>query len=484
MNSLATSGARGALAAFASQGTSLIARLATIIILARLLIPEYFGLVAIVAAFAEFAANIIQFGLPLAAAQATSLSARAKSTLFLVNSCLGFVFAGAFLTGAVFVAELYGDERLADLIRWLALIPFAVGFSAQFRAQLMSDLRFVSIELVMTVTRLIGMVSSVAVAALTGSIYALVVLVVLPQVIQLPWLMAIAHWWPGRPGAWKEAGGILIIGSHIFGINLMRNISRTAIIPILGIYESPENVGFYDRAYQLSAVPANTLMDSLQRIAVPLLARARSDSRKLQRSFEKMQTTATLALVTATWVVAAIGEPAVILALGEEWILAGTILQFLSIGTGFRLMAMMEQWLFIGGKATRAGLIFSAWSQPLVIVVSLGGLPWGPVGVAAANALAWALLWPLSIIAAAKATGLKGKALLTKSLAITVGFSAPVALSAAASRFFIHDPAAIVITGLSSALVLGGLLIWLRPSIRETVVAVVLAAVGRQRNRS
>lgn len=481
MSSLAAAGARGALAALVSQGTSLVARLASVILLARLLVPEYFGLVAVVAALAEFSAAVIEFGLPLAAAQANSLSQRAKSTLFLLNTLLGFVFSGAFLCGSGFVAEIYGDERLADIMTWLSLVPLAVGLSAQFRAQLMSDLRFVTLEIITTASRLLGMAVAVALAAATGSVYALVVLAVLPQAIQLPWLAFSARWHPGRPGAWTESRQIIAIGSRIFGINLLRNISRTAIVPILGLFESPKNVGFYDRAYQLSATPANALMDSLQRIAVPVLSRVRSDRQKLQSSFEKVQTAATITLVSAIWVIAALGEPTVMLALGDEWLPAGQVMQLLAVGAGFRLMGMMQQWLFIAGQATGAGLIFSAWAQPLVILVSLAGLPWGIVGLAATSAVAWAVFWPLSAIAAAKATGLSGKSILTKSAMITLSFSAPVALSAALPRVYLVDPALIVVAGSSSAVVVACILILLRSSLRRTVNEIGLAILGKRR---
>ncbi|MGE2836576.1 oligosaccharide flippase family protein [Mycobacterium sp. SMC-4] len=478
MGSLATRGARGGLVAVGTQCTSLVARLACIVTLARLLVPEYFGMVAIVAAFAELAASIIQFGLPLAAAQADSLSPRAKSALFLVNSLLGLLFAVVFLVSAAPVARIYGDARLFDIMLWLSIVPVAVGVSAQFRAQLMRDLRFVISELVVTSSHLFSMASAVILAALTGSIYALVVLVVAPQVVQLVCFVAAARWRPGLPGAWVEAYRIIIIGGQIFVINLLKSVSRTAVVPVLGLSETSANVGFYDRAYQLSAVPANTVMDALQRIVVPLLARVRSDRTKLHIAYEKVQTTATLLLVTGSWVLAAVGQPLVVLALGHEWALAGTILQFLAIGTGFRLMAMMEQWLFIGGQATRAGVIFSVWSQPLVIAVSLAGLPWGVVGVAVANAIAWALFWPLSTLAAARATGIDGATLLKKSVVTAVGFSLPAALSAFVPRIFLSDPVVIVSAGLLSALSVGCLLIALRPSIRATVGGVVSAVRG------
>lgn len=478
MSSLTTTGVRGALAAFASHGTSLVARLASTIILARLLVPEYFGLVAIVAALAELASNIIQFGLPLAAAQADTLTSKAKSTLFFFNLILGLLFGVAFFISASWLAELYGSSQLAEIVRWVALVPLAVGLSAQFRAQMMRDLRFVSIEIIVTVAHLLSMTAAVAVAAATGSIYALVVLVAFPQGIQLLCFISVAHWRPGLPGRWQEARGILTIGAHIFVINLLRNISRTAVIPALGVFESPKNVGFYDRAYQLSAVPANTLMDSLQRIAVPLLARVRADRQMLHRAFDGMQTSTTLTLVTGSWVLAAVGEPLVVLALGGEWTFAGTILQVLAIGTGFRLMAMMEQWLFIGGQATGAGVVFSVWSQPLIIFVSLAGLPWGALGVATANALAWLLLWPLATLAAARSTGLAGITLLKRSVFIVATFSVPIALSAAVSRVFLRDPAAVVIVGISSAVALAGVLIVCRPSIRTTIVTVLSAAKG------
>lgn len=480
MSSLAAVGARGAVTAFLAQGTTLVVRLVSVIVLARLLVPEYFGLVAIVVALTEFASGVIDFGLPLAAVQAQSLSARAKSTLFLVNGLLGLVFAGVFLVGAEYIANIYGDHRLTDIVRWLALVPLVVGLSAQFRAQLMRNLRFISLELIIASTRIVGIVAAITVAATTGSVFALVILASIPPALQLPWLAIVAHWRPGRPGSWTESRQVIAVGSRIFGLNLLRNISRTAAVPALGLVESPRNVGFYDRAYQLSATPANALMDSLQRIAVSILSRVRSDRQKLQSSFEVVHTAASMALVSGTWVIGALGEPLVVLALGDEWLLAGQVMQFLAVGAGFRLMGMMEQWLFIAGQATGLGLVFSAWAQPLVMLISLAGLPWGMFGVAATSALAWAVFWPLSTVAATKATGLNGRVILKKSAITAISFCTPVALSAALPRIFLKDPIPVVIVGLSLAVVVACVLTLVRPSLRGAVNEIVIAIIGNR----
>ncbi len=483
VTSLATAGVRGALAALASQGTSLVGRLASVIVLAHLLIPEYFGLVAIVAAFAEFSAGVIDFGLPLAVAQADALSARAKSTLFFVNFLLGLGFAVVFLLAADAIASLYGDQRLSDIIRWLSLIPLAVGISAQSRAQLMTELRFVSIEVINTGTRLIGMAAAVVVAAITGSISSLIILAVVPPLAALPLFLLTAKWFPGRPGSWIESRRVLAIGARIFGLNLLRDISRTAIVPVLGLTETTRNVGFYDRAYQLSATPANALMDSLQRITVPILSRARSDSSRLQKSYEKVQTTVTISLVTGIWVVGALGEPLVVVALGDKWRFTGELMQLLAIAAGFRLLGTMQMWLFVAGRATGAGLIFSAWAQPLVIAISLCGLPWGVVGVAITNVIAWAAFWPICTVAAAKATGLCGKRILTNSLAVVASFSAPVAVLAALPRLLPLNSVLLIVAGTATALVAAGILVLLRPSLRSALNEVITAALNRQRQQ-
>lgn len=433
------------------------------------------------AAFAEFSAGVIDFGLPLAVAQADSMSARAKSTLFFVNVLLGSVFAAGFLIGADAIADIYGDDRLSAIIRWLSIIPLAVGISAQSRAQLMSDLRFVSIEVINTGTRLLGMASAVAIAAITGSIYSLIALAVLPPLTALPLFLLTAKWIPGCPGSWTESRHILAIGARIFGLNLLRDISRTAVVPVLGLTETTRNVGFYDRAYQLSATPANALMDSLQRITVPILSRARSDRSRLQTSYEKIQTTVTIALVTGIWVIAALGEPLVVVALGENWRFTGELMQLLAIAAGFRLLGIMQMWLFVAGQATGAGLIFSAWAQPLVIAISLCGLPWGVLGVASTSVVAWAVFWPVCTVAAARATGLSGKSILRNSLVVVTSFSAPVAVLAAVPRALALNPVLCIVAGIAVALIVAGILVLLRPKLRAALNDVIAAALNRQR---
>ncbi|WP_062304509.1 oligosaccharide flippase family protein [Demequina subtropica] len=481
MTDLARVGARGGVVAIVTQAVTMAARLVSVILLARWIAPEYFGLVAIVVSLSDIAVAIIGLGLPMAVAQAPGLSHRARSSLFAVNAGLGVVFALAFFLGADAIAALYDEPRIVPLTRWLALVPLLAGLTAQFRGQLMVDLKAASSQAIVAATRVIGVGAAVAFAAATGSPYALVVLAVVPQALQLPWLAFAARWWPGLPGEWREAGGLIRVGAHIFGLTMVRSLTRSILVPVMGLFQPAAMVGQYDRASQLSATPVNSLTDGLQQVAIPLLARVRDDRARMMRAFDSLQVAIVMSMVSAMWLAAAIGEPLVVVLLGPDWQVAGVVFQLVTIGAGFRLVATVQQWLFIAGEATAAGLRFSLWSQPAVVALSLAGLPWGVVGVSVMNAVAWLVFWPVGAVFAGRAVGVSARSVLGGTAYATALFAAPIAIAAALPRLWVDGNVPQILAGTAAGLAVAGLMLALNGRLRRTFMRFVRQVAGSLR---
>ena len=393
------------------------------------------------------------------------------------------MFGLLFFLGAGELARVYGEPRLVSLTQWLAILPIAVGFTAQFRAQLMSDLRFVTLEATTVATRAAGSVAAIAVAALTGQLYALLILAIIPKLLQIPILVVASRWRPGLPGDWRGTLTTMTTGVHIFGMNLMRNVSRSLIVPVLGLTVPAASVGQYDRAYQLTATPTNALMDSLQRVMVPTLAKMRGEAARLEAAFRRASNATLLTLCTAIWFVAAIGEPLVLLLLGDAWQTAAAITQVLAFGAGFRLLGMTEQWMFIANGSTRAGLIFSVWTQPAIVAVSLLGLPMGVFGVAALNTLAWIAYWPIAVLAVARATRVPSARRLRRQVELVFSFALPIAISAAVPRLVFAEPALQLTAGFVAAAATLAALMALRPAIRSELFSILGLAISSLRRR-
>lgn len=436
MSSLAGSGARGGMVTLFAQLVSLTTRLLGIVMLARLVSPAIFGLSALAISLTTIIATIVSLGLPMATAQVPSLSQATKSALFFVNLVLGLVLGGVTFALAGVVADAYGEPRLEQLMRWLAAAPILSGVQAQFRVQLIRDLRFMTLGIGDIASQFLATAAAIALAYSGRPYAALIALGVAQSLFQLIAVVASSRWLPGRPGNWAtDVKGIVGIGLDIFGTTLLRDASRNALLPIVGLSQTPASVGSFDRAQQLSIVPISLTVDQMQRVAIPILSRLRSDPQRMQAYMRRAQLVSSYATATMFMTSAVVAQPLFLVLLGEEWGVAASVFQILAIGAAFRTLGQSMQWVFVAAGESRSALRLSVWSSPAIVLLSVSGLHWGVLGVAVTNSLAWSLYWPLATCMASRSAGFSPRPLLADATRAVLCFSAPVALAASLAQF-------------------------------------------------
>lgn len=472
--SLASAGARGGLTTVLSQAASLIVRLVGLIFLARLLPADIFGLAAIATAIATFASTIIYLGLPMAVLQAESVSEKAKSSLLIVNCSLGIALALALFLLAEPIAAFYKDSRLVILMQFLSLVPILSGIQSQFRLHLIKNLRFTGISVTDFVAQIISTVVAIVLGIQGFAIEAIIAQNVLISLCQLVLTIILSRWVPKLPGMWKsEVKGLLLIGLRIFATTALRDGSRSVVVPVMATAVSPGALGNFDRAQQLSVLPISLTVDQLQRVAVPVLSRLRDEPQRMFAFMRRAQLLLTYITVTVFMMVAALGDDLVFTVLGPNWQIAGTVLQVLALGAVFRTLGQSMQWLFIASESTNVALRFSLWTQPLIVLTTLAGLPWGVIGVAAANSLAWAIYWPIATLKATRACSFPSAPLITDALRGILLFGLPVSLAALSAKLFSLNEWQTLIVGMLFAMVVAGILIAAVHAVRKDVSALV-----------
>ena len=111
------------------------------VVLARLLLPTDYGLVALTGVFMAFAAMLTQLGLAAAVVQSRRVTERLLSTAFWLNVISGIVVTGVLVAAAPLVADFYGDERVTNLLR-VSSLSFTLSCAAVHSALLQRSLQF------------------------------------------------------------------------------------------------------------------------------------------------------------------------------------------------------------------------------------------------------------------------------------------------------------------------------------------------------
>ena len=362
------------------------------IILARLLSPSDFGLVAMVTIIT---AITIEFGilrLSDATIQREDINHDQVSTLFWINVLLCLAIAIILSLLSPMFVRVYGDERLQAIVYVFAISFIFHGLSVQHLAILQRRMQFFKFA----GNQIFATIFSIGVAiimALQGWGYWSIV----GRQVLLIIMITIGAWvlCPWRPGLPKMSSGITPLvkfGLNSFGSYLMGYIHRSLDKFLLGWQHGPQLLGYYERAYHLFVIPVNQLVNPLTSLAVSTLSRLNDEPLKFKSYY--LNAIAMLAFIgmPLSAVLTLIGNDLIIILLGPKWEHAGKVLTAFCPSIGIQLLYNTNAWLHLSsGNADR---LFK-WSSSSIIVFAslfLLGVQHGAVGVAIAYASAYYLL--------------------------------------------------------------------------------------------
>jgi PST family polysaccharide transporter len=389
---------RGGAAKALAQVASFVLKIGSTAILARMLDPEDFGLVAMVTAVTGVLHILKDAGLSLPTVQRQSITDGQLSTLFWLNALVGLVLTGLCAALAWPLADLYHDSRL--VLVTLATAPAFVinALSVQHNAILMRRMQFPTLAMIDVLSLLVSYIVAITMAFLGWSYWALVAMSVVQAAVGTLATWWAARWWPGALHFDSELRSMVKLGGALTLNSVMVYIAYNLDKLLLGRYWGAGALGLYGRGYVLVNIPTDSLNTAVGNVALSALSRLQDDPPKLRAYFLKGYSLVVTLTVPITLVCALFAEEIVAVLLGPKWgetaiivrLLAPTIL-------AFGLLNPMFWLLFSSGlmrRSLQAGVVVSA-----LVVVAYGiGLPYGPRGVAAAYSAAL-MVWTIPHLA-------------------------------------------------------------------------------------
>jgi O-antigen/teichoic acid export membrane protein len=399
---------RGGAITLIAQLLKFVVQTGSVMVVARLLSPEDFGLQGMVVAMTGVISLFRDAGLSLATVQRDVITHEQTSTLFWFNTALGAVLMLIAAAMAPVLVYFYNEPRLFWITIVSATAFFLNGLAVQHQALLHRSMWFVAMAKIEIAALIISAVVGIWMAwagygywSLVGTTLANTLVGTVGSFIAVPWL-------PSRPtrNMEKGIGSMLHFGGTVTFNNLLVYLAYNADRVFLGRVWGSEAVGIYSRAYQLVNLPMQQLNTSIYNVAFPALSRIQNDAERLKRSFLTGYSVLLAINTPITIFTALYAEEAIRIMLGQKWLQATPVLQLLTPAIlGFALVNPLGWFMMATGRTARS-LRIAYLVLPVVIIGLLLGLPWGYKGVAAGFSAAVVLLVFPIVVWAIHGTGI------------------------------------------------------------------------------
>ena len=322
---------KGGVSTMAGQIILFLMSTAQTIILARLLLPEDYGLVAMVSSVTGFIIIFKDLGLSSAIIQREKLTQSEVSSVFWINIAISFLIAVVVAALSPAIAHFYHEQRLLNITLVAALTIFIAGLSLQHNALMKRQMYFNSLALLQLVTVGLNLLVGVVLAWLGFGYWALVMQGLVLASLQTVALWVLCDWRPNFTFKKDETGPFLKFGAGITGFDVINHFSRNMDNVFIGRFVGSVALGLYSKAYQLLMLPITQLRNPLNSVAIPALSSLQNDKEQYKNFFFKYVFILAFFSMPMIAYLGVFSNELILLILGSQWAAAGPIFKILAI---------------------------------------------------------------------------------------------------------------------------------------------------------
>jgi O-antigen/teichoic acid export membrane protein len=366
----------------AAQGTQFFLNLGYIMVLARLLAPQEFGLVAMVTTIMGFLRIFQDAGLSTATVQQEEITHAQVSNLFWVNVAVGGLISLLMAASAPLVARFYHESRLIGITLALSVTFLLASSGVQHIALLNRQMRFKPIAMINIVSMLVGYITGIGMALWKYGYWALVGGTVTQVFIKLLLTWSISRWRPQLPARNTQTRHLVSFGVNLTAGTLIYSLARGADNLLIGRFFGAAAVGLYSRGSVLLIRPLEQFLAPVNAVFVPTLSRLQSQPERYRRTFLRVFEAIALITFMFAGLFLALSYPLTLAILGPKWKAASVIFAGFTIAALAYPLAGASTWLFASQGRGRDWVLTSSVVSTVTLCSFLVGLPFGPAGVA------------------------------------------------------------------------------------------------------
>jgi O-antigen/teichoic acid export membrane protein len=374
----------GGAVTMSAQAAKFGLNLASTVILARLLTPPDFGLVAMVTAVTGFLAMFRHAGLSTPTVQREHITHAQVSNLFWINLGVSGLCALILAALSPAIAWFYRDSRITYITLVLSTTFLIGGFRVQHLALLKRQMRFKAIALIEVGSMATGVLVGVVMALLRYGYWSLVGLSLAMEIAAFLLTGAVSRWRPQLPSRGSGIGPLLAFGAHQTAGNFIFGLARGCDNLLIGRGYGPAAVGLYSRGAALVIRPMEQFLLPIDAVFLPTLSRLQSQPERYRSTFLRLYEAIAMTVFFLSSLLLALSYPLTLVLLGHKWENAAPIFAGFTF-TAIQLpLSTAGNWLLTSQGRGKDIFRVTSIAAFLTLASFLVGLPFGPLGVAIA----------------------------------------------------------------------------------------------------
>lgn len=351
------------------------------IVLARLLTPEAFGLIAMTLAIIGIAGLLSNFGLGSALVHLKDANSSHYNSVFWLNTGIGFTLTVACFFLSEGVANFYDRPELEKITQVLSICFLINAMNLVSRKRLVKNLNFKALAITDFSAMTISAIVAIFCAMHDFGYWSLVIQQIVRATIDLIFATLQAKWLPSLEFSTKATKELFSFSFNVFLVSLVQYIGSQADKVIVGKYLGAESTGLYDKAISLMMMPTTAISHAVSPVLFPSFSQIQDDTVKIASIFTRAISVVSLITFPMMLGLLVISDNLVSVILGQQWLEVIPILKILCFCGLAISVGTMSGSIYLSQGRTDLQLKVNLVTQAVRVTAIACGVPWGVIGV-------------------------------------------------------------------------------------------------------
>ena len=289
------------------------------IILARLLTPSDFGLIAMITIFTSLSQALIDSGFSQALIQKKVCSSKDYSTVFYFNFFISTLLTAILFFCSPLIADFLNTPNLESIIKMLSIILIIDSLVIVQRTQLTKKINFKLQAKVSMIGNICSGLGAVLLAKNGYGVWSLVFKQIIYSTINTCLIWYWNKWWPKLIFSKKSLSNLFNFGSKLLYSRIISIVFENIHLLVIGKYFSVSQLGFFNQADRIKKLPSQNISSTIQRVTFPILVEIKDDLEILKLNYIKILRSVMFVTFILMLGLGAVSNSLIIALLGEKW---------------------------------------------------------------------------------------------------------------------------------------------------------------------